>query len=873
MAKKKKILWVSEASILRTGFSTYGWNILKRLYKTGKYDIVEFGSYAATSDPRWKEWGIPWKFYGNLPENPQEEQQYKSDYQKNQFGKWKFDDILIREKPDIVVDIRDEWMSEWINKSAYRKYFTWVYMPCVDSQPPRPEWLNTYKAADYLLGYAWYAKWVLEMEGLKVHDVVNPAVDIEAFNPGNRAESLERWGLSADVKPILCVHRNQKRKLLSRMLDTYVILKNEYPEAFKKTVLWLHTSWPDVGFHIPIAMNRAKMGLVPDVNSPNGFKRYKKGLKYSDVMLSYICHNCKHPFVSPYVSGPSMIRNFETGQQVQEHMNCELIYCQKCGKKAARPCNTQVGFEPKDFADVYRAAWVHVQPAIAGADEMPTNEAKACGTPILAPTYAAMHEKVRTTSYCDDDRAKGGLPIKLADIFTEAETMQWRCYFDRKDAAKQLNKVLTDTKLRDLLSKEAIETTNKYYDWDLVAIKWENILDDMELRNKKDWNAPIELKAESADKDEVERVNAMDNQTFVRWCYKKFLNIDKPDEEGFQYWCKDIDNGRTRQNVLEFFANEANKHNNREYHRTGQDRPGSKFEHHVDMNDKFRICVTLSGTAGDLHLLTGTLHSLKEKFAKHDGQIYVACKPQYFNIFKDLMYEGKPLVKNCIPYRPELENAKYLESTGAFSVTYVPGIVTQKFEHYAHNGFGKHLAKAYAAMCDVDLGPCQISLDKPSLDLPDKYYSLHCKTSMNSKDWPMSRFKSLVALFPDITFVQLGGPNEPTLEAPNVVSTVGKTTFTEMAYIIRKAEGHIGLDSVPAHIASTVGTKSLTIMSATYPNICGPMNTHGGIILMPQQRPSACPKPCHMVECPSKDDPCINRVSLRQVAATMEEIF
>jgi ADP-heptose:LPS heptosyltransferase len=393
------------------------------------------------------------------------------------------------------------------------------------------------------------------------------------------------------------------------------------------------------------------------------------------------------------------------------------------------------------------------------------------------------------------------------------------------------------------------------------------------LKNKRSWDEPIELKEETASTEDLEKANTMNDDEFIRWCYKKFLNVDEPDVDGFKYWKGDIQNGRPRQSILEFFIGEARKHNDKEYHRTGQDRPGSKFEHHVDVNDKFRVCVTLPGTAGDLHLLTGTLYSLKEKFAKYDGQIYVACKPQYFNIFKDLKYNGKPLVKNCIPYRPELENSKQLEAMGAFTAAYCPGIVTQKFEHYAHNGFGKHLAKAYASMCDVELGPCQISLDKPAFDLPDKYYTLHCKTSMKSKDWPLNRFKSLVALFPDVTFVQLGGPNEPVIDAPNVVSTIGQTTFTEMAYIIRKSEGHIGLDSVPAHIASTVGTRNITIMAATYPNICGPMNTHGGQIIVPEKRPAKCAKPCHMIECPSKNDPCIGRVSLRQVAKAMEEVF
>lgn len=182
LGRKPKILWVNEASFLRTGFSTYGWQVMKRLQATGKYEIVELASYVTQSDPRWKDprWGIDWKYYGVLPEGNDEagKQVYQQNYHFNQFGAWKFNQVLLQEKPDIVIEIRDRWMaSEWQLKSPYRKYFTYVYMPCVDSHPPMPDWIKDYKASDYILGYSHYAKRVLETEGVKCWDVANPGVD------------------------------------------------------------------------------------------------------------------------------------------------------------------------------------------------------------------------------------------------------------------------------------------------------------------------------------------------------------------------------------------------------------------------------------------------------------------------------------------------------------------------------------------------------------------------------------------------------------------------------------------------------------------------------------------------------------------------
>ena len=58
---KKKVLFVSEASYLNTGYATYSKEVLKRLYATGKYELAEFSVYGAEDH---KDRGtIPWKNY------------------------------------------------------------------------------------------------------------------------------------------------------------------------------------------------------------------------------------------------------------------------------------------------------------------------------------------------------------------------------------------------------------------------------------------------------------------------------------------------------------------------------------------------------------------------------------------------------------------------------------------------------------------------------------------------------------------------------------------------------------------------------------------------------------------------------------------
>jgi ADP-heptose:LPS heptosyltransferase/glycosyltransferase involved in cell wall biosynthesis len=734
-----------------------------------------------------------------------------------------------------------------------------------------PDWLNDYKKTDYILGYSHYAKHVLERNGIKCHHVTNPGVDTAVFNPGEgKAKARERWNFKKGLKPILCVHRNQKRKLLPDVIYSYLILKNEYPEAFKNTVLHFHTSWPDVGFNIPVVMDRAKTARIPYKNAHGKLKekKYKIPLKYADVVFSYICHACNHTFVSPYVNGMAQVKNIETGETRMEQLTCDLIFCQKCGKKEARMPNTQKGFDPEDFADVFRAAHVHVQPAIAGADEMPMNEAKACGTPVLAPVHAAMHEKVEKTDYCPDERYKGGMPIKIESLYTEAETMQHRCILDKEHLAKQLSKILTDHSLWSRLSTEAAEIVEEFYDWDDIANTWDEFISDEVEVNPESWTSPPKLK-EYGNFD-IPTKEQMDDAEFVKWCYNQFLEIKEPDAQGFQYWTTDLSKGRPRDSMVQFFKQEADKHNNLELARVGkaQKPQQNKVSDFLDPKDTFRIFVVLPGTAGDLHLITGVTDSLFKKYnRKEPWGVYVVCDPKYNDIL-----HGVPSIKGLIPYSPNLDDSKSLEKSGLCNICYTPHIATQKHEHYVHRGHGRHLGHIYAAMCDVDFGNPSIipvKFDK----LPSSYYVMHCKTSMQSKDWPIERFKAIARLFPDEQFVQVGGPDEKSINEPNVLSLCGQTSFRQMAYIIKKSEGIIGLDSVPLHIASTVGAKSLGLFAATFPNICGPLNSHGGGIIMPQKRPDACPEPCHMIQCPSTNAPCINEITVRQVALIMEQVF
>ena len=97
----KKILFCNEFSLLNTGYSTYGREVISRLQKTGKYEIAELSCYIAPGDPAIQQ--VSWKIYPNLP-HPSDERGKKeygsSPY--NAFGAWKFEEVCLDFAPDVV---------------------------------------------------------------------------------------------------------------------------------------------------------------------------------------------------------------------------------------------------------------------------------------------------------------------------------------------------------------------------------------------------------------------------------------------------------------------------------------------------------------------------------------------------------------------------------------------------------------------------------------------------------------------------------------------------------------------------------------------------------------------------------------------------
>lgn len=857
--QKPRVLFISEASYLKTGFSTYLHYVFSHLHDTGKYELAEYGSYGHSQDVDPRARTVKWKYYDCMPRNRAEEQQYHAE-RENQFGKWKLSQVLADFRPDIILLHRDNWMDTHVLKNQLSKNAVIFWMACVDGYPQKWEWLKDYGEVDKCFAYSYFGKRVVEEQSrtelakvkrippVDVVDVIQPGVDLDVFRPLPKDEVYEKLGLgnAKHLRFIGTVMRNQPRKLFPRIIESFAQLIKRYPEESKNVMLHLHTSVRDVGFNIPEAIQR------------NGVEHR--------VTFTYLCQGCGNVAIATFRGSPTQ--------------------CPQCGQNKMDCPNTGFGLDPENFNYIYNMLEVYIQGSIAEGDGMPINEAKACGVPVLVSDYSAMYEK---------GRMPGGQVIVNDTMFTEHDTMQYRSLFDRNDLVKKLKKLLGDDKYRQKMGEAARkEAAEPYYDWRLTAKKWEAYIDTANLKNRKDTWDKEDLEIREPTRDTAQ--SDWSDKDFVTWLYTDILRREKgPDPEGLQHWMTQLSNGAPRQ-MIESHFRKLIEQENQEKSLLSQDskqfspNPVERISAQLDEADKFRILYAMPETAGDVLISTGVIASLAERYP--EASIYLATKSEYRDIVT-----GNPHLKGYVDYDESMMiNYRAWEksgpSDGPFDIVLTPHIITQRIPHWIHSGHGPWLGRAYANMCDVEFGEQHISLahetclkkynriidEKTTVTLHDadrSYITVHAQTRTDPKDYDyldrvLSRIKR-----DDFVVVQVGGGNDKKLE--NVDYDLrGKTTPQELARVLKHAQLHIGVDSFPMHVALTVGTRVVALFGGTHSQkVINPAYSDLITAIDPTDR-GFCVTACNLINCAMKErgiDKCINSINVDTVLDAIANVI
>lgn len=468
----------TEASYLSSGFSGYSRELLKRLYATNKYEIAEFSSYAKINDPRDSD--IPWVLYANAPSDQDPRAQEYHANMENQFGRWRFDRVLLDFKPDIVFDIRDYWMNSYQQHSPLRPYFHWVVMPTIDSEPQQESWIDTYLSADALFAYSDFGRDVLKKQSnnhAKFIDTTSPGVDLNAFFPRiqDKPQIRESLGIPSDALVIGTIVRNQKRKLIPDLLDSLKILKQHNPELYKKIYLYVHTSYPDAGWDIPQIL-----------------KEYEVSNK---VLFTYLCMHCGHVASMPF-----------------SHV---VANCPSCSNKSMQLPSVNKGISTEKLNIVLNSFDLYVQYAICEGFGMPQVEAGACGIPLASVDYSAMNDVVHKLN---------GYPIKVAKFFKELETQAIRAYPDNHHLIKIIESFDKQPEMLKIQQRQQTrKLTELYYNWDDIAKKWEKYFDNVVLTGLQGkWDTPMP-KLQMIPDNILDITNNLDHYTFVYSLINQFL--------------------------------------------------------------------------------------------------------------------------------------------------------------------------------------------------------------------------------------------------------------------------------------------------------------------------------------------------------------
>lgn len=468
MTRKKKVLFVSEAAYLNTGYAKYSKEVISRIHKTGKYDIAEFSIYGGAEDPRRSN--IPWKNYANMPNSSdQKELEAYNSNPMNQFGLWRFERVCLDFEPDIVLCIRDFWMDSFIYHSPYRRIFSWAWMPTVDASPQNQEWVDMFSDADYILTYSDWAKNILEEQGGNRINTISSASPSAApcFVPMDKDSVRKEFNLRTDVNIIGTLMRNQRRKLFPALIESF----SKYLKKSKSnnTFLYLHTSFPDAGWNLAELMHENEIS--------------------SKVLMTYVCEHCKHIEVS----------FFRDAKKV----------CNSCRQYASTPANVGNGVPDEQLAKIYNLFDLYVQCANSEGFGLPQVEAAACGIPIACTNYSAMEDVVNKL---------GAYPIQYS-YYKELETGCNRAVPDLNSLVDIFTEFFGNSKeFREEKRKATRSLFESNYSWDNTAKEWMNVIDDCPLA---DWKQPLKtIFPQQINMEEPSNYTFMD-QLSTNFCYYK----------------------------------------------------------------------------------------------------------------------------------------------------------------------------------------------------------------------------------------------------------------------------------------------------------------------------------------------------------------
>lgn len=359
---------------------------------------------------------------------------------------------------------------EYELRSPFRQNYQLLWMPTVDGAPQQEQWIANFTECDGVFSYTDWGLEVLRKQGgnkIKLLGTASPGADTEMFcPPPDRAKLKQHIGFRPDSLIIGTVMRNQKRKLFNELIKAFAKFLKTAPDSIRnRTYLYIHSSYPDVGWDFPRIIKENNVG--------------------HRVLFTYYCRTCKAAF-------PSFFQDAR-------------CFCNKCGKPNGALPNTGDGVDRQTLSNIMKCFDLYVQYAIAEGFGMGMAEAAACGSIITGTDYSAMSDVVRKLH---------GYPIKVKAFRRESETHCYRAVPDEDDFIRIACEVLQKSEAeRKLLGDMARKAVLEHYTYEKAAKTWENAFDALDCPDHSStWFSPPRIHQPA-----TQLPQGMSNEQFVSW--------------------------------------------------------------------------------------------------------------------------------------------------------------------------------------------------------------------------------------------------------------------------------------------------------------------------------------------------------------------
>jgi hypothetical protein len=231
----KKVFYQSDSALAKTGFGRNTKALLSYLYRTGKYEIVNYCCGNARSNPVLGK--TPWKSIGTLPDDRAELERLNKDpgtARAASYGAHSIDKVIKEEKPDVYIAVQDIWGVDFAIDKPWFKEISSLIWTTLDSLPILPSAIEKASKIENYWIWSSFATKVLNEKGHKHVKTVHGCLETKNFYKLTKEERLHLRkvnDISESCYVVGFVFRNQLRKSVPNLLEGFEAFQKDVPDS------------------------------------------------------------------------------------------------------------------------------------------------------------------------------------------------------------------------------------------------------------------------------------------------------------------------------------------------------------------------------------------------------------------------------------------------------------------------------------------------------------------------------------------------------------------------------------------------------------------------------------------------------------------